>query len=180
MHPRQLLLAITALGAAFAADDPAAPRISMTKAVACSKVNGFGDYVPLDEPALTRDDKMLVYYEVRGHEYEMAGKEYRVHLVQDARIRRRGETRILQSKDKMVDYAGRSKTPPLNVYLVNTVSLKSLPPGEYDLELILRDDIGKTPPATQVFPFRVRPSEADPKPPAENAPAPKTKPAGRA
>ena len=31
----------------------------------------------------------------------------------------------------------------MNIYLSNTIALKDLPPGEYDLEIILHDEIGK-------------------------------------
>jgi hypothetical protein len=141
-------------------DEPDTSKLAMTPAVVCSRITGYGDYVALDEPALTRDDKMLIYYEPSGYEYEVVGKEYRVHLVQDARIRRRGEKTVLQAKDKLLEYKGRSKVPPLNIFLTNTIALKPLPVGEYDLEIILRDEIGKGLAARQVCKFRVKAANA--------------------
>ncbi len=138
-------------------------KLEMSPAVACSRISGYEDFVPLPEAVLTRDDKMLIYYEPSGYEYETVGKEYRVHLVQDARIRRRGQKKVLQAKDKLLEYDAKSKFPPLNLYLSNTIALKPLDPGEYDLEIILHDRIGKGEPVSQVFPFRVRPvGEAPP------------------
>ena len=170
MAPLPLLLLISAL---LGDDAPPAGKLAMTKAVACSTVTGYGDFVPLDEAVLTRDDKLLLYYEPSGYAYEQVGREYHVHLIQDARVRRKGEKTVLQAKDKLLDYKGKSKTPPLNVFLANTITLKPLPPGEYELEIILRDAIGKGPPATQILKFRVKAVDAPkgrPDPPGGEAP----------
>ncbi len=140
----------------LAADDPPEKKLTMSDAIACSKITGYGDYVKLDEAVLTRDDKLLLYYEPSGYSYQTVGKEYRVHFVQDAKLRRRGQKAVIQSKDKLLDYKGNSKEPPLSIYLSNTISLKALSPGEYDLELILHDEVGKTPAASQVVKFRVK------------------------
>ncbi len=153
-----LTLPLAMLG--MGADDPPARKLAMTPAVVCAKITAFGDYVPLDEAVVTRDDKLLVYYEPSGFLYETVGKEFRVHFVQDARIHRRGQKAALFSKDKLLDYKGKSKQPPLNVYLTNTIALKELTPGDYDLEIILRDEVGKGPPATQILKFRVKAAEA--------------------
>jgi hypothetical protein len=37
----------------------------------------------------------------------------------------------------------------------NVISLKGLTPGEYDLTLILHDEVAKAPPVKQVVKFRV-------------------------
>ena len=161
--PMNILLAVVVGLLVTAADDPDKPKLSMSPAVACAKIKGFGDYVALDEPVLTRDDKLQVYYEPSGFAYELVGKEYRVHLTQEGRVHRRGQKAVLMSKEKLLDYQGRSKTPPVdNVYLSNTVALKSLPPGEYDFEILLRDELGKGPVASQLLKFRVKESDAPP------------------
>ena len=151
-----ILVFACGMGTSTFEDEPVPGKLSMTPAVACAKINGYDDYEPLDEPIRTRDDKLLVYFEPGGHGYELVDKEYRVHLVEDARIRRRGEKKVLLAKDKFLEYQGKSKVPPLNLYLSNSISLKPLPPGEYDLEIILRDEIDKGPPVSQIFSFRVR------------------------
>ncbi len=156
---RLLAIALTTLiglpGWAVAGDDPPAKKLAMMPAVACESIAGFEDYVPLDEVVLTRDDKLLIYYRPIDFQHEQVGKEFRVHLVQDARLHKRGAKAVLQSKDKMVDYKGTFKGLPISLFLSNTVALKPLPPGEYDLEIILHDEIGKGPAASQILPFRV-------------------------
>ena len=81
----------------------------MTPAVACSSIKGFGDYVPLEEAVLTRDDKLQLYYEPSGYLYETVGKEYRVHFTQDARLHRRGQKAVLQSKEKILELQGQEQ-----------------------------------------------------------------------
>ena len=154
------LLVIAVYCLTVATDEPEKPKLSMSPAVACSTIKGFGDFVALPEPVLTRDDKLQVYYEPSGFKFEIIGKEYRVHLTQEGRVHRRGQKAVIMSKEKLLDYQGRSKTTPVNnVYLSNSVALKSLAPGEYDFEIILRDELAKGPVATQILKFRVK--EAD-------------------
>ncbi|MDB5351536.1 MAG: hypothetical protein JWN86_2783 [Planctomycetota bacterium] len=162
-RPRATFTSILVLGCTTLlwADSPDPPKLTMTPAVICAKINGYGDYVRLDEPVLSRDEKMLVYYETSGHAHEIVGKEYRVHLVQDGRIRRKGEKKVLQAKDKLVDYKGKSKQPPLNIFLTNTIALKDLAPGEYELEIVLHDELSKGTTASQLLRFRVKAASPD-------------------
>jgi hypothetical protein len=144
---------------------PAAPdaeaaegRLSMTPAIACSKIEPDGRYVPLDEPALTKDDKLLLYYEPKNYKLERVDGAYQIHLSQDVRVRRRGKKEVLWSKDHMVDYQGKSRQRPGLIFMTNTIAIKALTPGEYDLDIILHDELAKGPPAVQVFRFTVKPS----------------------
>ena len=83
---------------------------------------------------------------------------YRAHLVQDNEIRKKGEKRIVRQKKKVVEYEPKTKDPPKQLYIRNTISLKGLEPGEYDLTIILRDELDKTaPPSRQVVRFKVIP-----------------------
>ena len=43
----------------------------------------------------------------------------------------------------MVEYEPKSEQPPQQLYMRNTISLKGLEPGEYELTIILRDEIDK-------------------------------------
>jgi hypothetical protein len=140
-------------------DPPATgKRLRMTPAVACKSVTGYQQYVPLNEPAVTKDDKLLVYYEVEDFAVESSDTMYKVHLTQDVRLRHRGRKPVLWSKDKILDYEGKSPQPLFGVYLANTIGLKQLKPGEYDLDIVLHDLIGKGPPAEQVLRFEVKAS----------------------
>ena len=84
---------------------------------------------------------------------------YRAHVVQDNEIRKKGEKKIVRYKKKVVEYEPKTKDPPKQLYIRNTISLKGLEPGEYDLTIILRDELDKTaPPSRQVVRFKVIPA----------------------
>ncbi len=157
-----LVIFVLLLVAEARADDPEAkPPLEMTMAVACKSIKGHRDYVPLEEVALTRDEKLLVYLEPINHAYEKVGPMYRAHLTEDVNVRRHGEKKILWGRDKVIDYLAESRQPPTNLYLSTTLGLKPLPPGEYDLDIVLHDLVGKRPPARQTLRFRVIDAKPD-------------------
>ena len=131
--------------------------LSLSKAVACRSIEGYERYEPLPEAALTSEEKLLVYYRPSNFKTERVGAKYRAHLIQDGEIHRRGEKAVLSRKEHMVDYEVENPTPPDLLFIRNSVSLKTLTPGEYDYVMILHDAIGKGPSARGVLPFRIVP-----------------------
>ena len=129
--------------------------LSKSPAVACKAIDGYEDFEPLPDATLTSDEKLLVYYRPAGFQTEQVGDEFRAHFVQDAQIRRRGEKTVLKSKKKLLDYEFKSDSAPALVYLRNTISLKGMKPGKYELDIILHDKIGGGTPATQALPFEI-------------------------
>jgi hypothetical protein len=130
--------------------------LEMTPAVACLSIDGQGQYEPMPEAALTSDEKLLVFYRPLKFHIQQNGSSYRFHLVQDGRVRPQGSPLVLQTKLKMIDEDWNGKEPPGNRFMRSQVSLKGLPPGEYDFEITLHDLLapGK-PTARQTLPFRV-------------------------
>ena len=127
----------------------------MSPAIACKSIEGYEDFEPLPDAALTSDEKLLVYYRPTGFRTEPVGDKFRAHLVQDAQIRRRGQKVVLKRRMKLLEYEVKSDIPPDLIYLRNTISLKGLKPGHYELDIILHDKIGGGSPATQVLAFQV-------------------------
>lgn len=127
----------------------------MSPAVACKAVEGYDDYEPLPDATLTSDEKLLVYYRPTGFQTEQVDGKFRAHFVQDARIRRRGEKTVLKSRKRLLEYEVKSDLPPALVYLRNTISLKGMKPGDYELDIILHDKIGGGSPATQALAFQI-------------------------
>jgi hypothetical protein len=172
------LMAALGMLAPAAADGPAkdpAPsqespasegRLKMSPAVACEAITGYEQFVVLKDSALTKDEKLLVYYRPSNYTVKKEGQKYQVHLAQDVRVRKRGQKEVLWSKEKVVDLKMEFPGVPTTFYLMNKIALQALAPGDYDLDIILRDELTQAPPAQQVLRFTVKPS-----PPSEPAPS---------
>jgi hypothetical protein len=169
------LLTLVAVG-----DDPKPPvsRLKISPAVVCTKIDGYRRFKPRKPVELTKDEKLVVYYEPTGHQTESRAGVFRAHLVQDGSVRRATVKSPVWEREKMVEYKPEASTRPDYLYIESTVSLKTLEPGEYVFDIVLRDIIsGST--ATQSVPFMVikRPaeSEADPKSTTDRTPSSPTK-----
>ena len=146
-----------------AAPKPASGTLGMTPALACKSIAGIDEYVELADATLTADDKLQVYYRPLNYKVEARDGRNRVHLSQDSRIRRRGEKAVLQSKDDFLVYEIKQREPVGSIYLTNSVALKGLKPGDYDLEIVLHDRLAGSKPVSQVLKFRVgKPSTPPP------------------
>ena len=134
-----------------------APALTMAPAVACRDIKGYEDYERLPDAALTADEKLLVYYRPLGFRTERDGSLYRIHLVQDAQIRRKGDKTVLRRKEKLLDYDAKMPESDRPIYLRNSIALKGLMPGEYMLDIILRDALAPGSSVTQSLLFRINP-----------------------
>ena len=163
-EPTRLLLVavLAALGAGgiVRPDEDDDGRFGLTEPVACKEINGFEDFVPLKEAALTADEKLLVYYRPRHYKTARVSKKYEAHLWQDGRIRRKGQKIVVWTKNRLLDYHPLSDDPPSLIYLRNTISLKGLKPGEYEYDIVLHDEVGQSSPATRSLPFKIVPNPA--------------------
>lgn len=162
LHALVLAVASIASGGEKASDEK--ETLSMSPAVACKSIEGYEDFEPLPDATLTSDEKLLVYYCPTGFQTEPAGDQFRAHFIQDAQIRRRGEKTVLRSKKKLLDFELKSDLPPALIYLRNSISLKGLKPGHYELDIILHDEIGGGSPSLQALSFQV--VAAPPAPPS--------------
>ena len=139
------------------------PFLRMSEGIVCDTINGYDDYEPLPGAALTSDEKLLVYYRPLDFHTSFDNGSYQAHLTQDVQVRKRGAKKVLWQKLKMVEYlTPKQDLPPSHLYMRNTISLKGLEPGEYDLIIILHDENNEGRTATQIVKFRVIPA-ADPR-----------------
>ena len=159
----------TWLGLARVAEaDDKRPPLEMSRAVACKKIEGYEKYVVLPDASLTSEDKLQVYYRPLEYKVEPVAKpkpgyRYRAKFSQDGRIRKKGEKAVLMKKDKILEYDATFEDPTERVYLTNSVGLKGLPPGEYEYEIILRDELVEGASASQTVAFTIVPvAKVDP------------------
>lgn len=155
-----VLGAAVALAATFAlaAEPPSEENerfFGLTAPIACKEIRGYEDYDVLPNARLTRDEKLQIYYRPLHFKTRRKGEKYEVHFTQDGRIRRRGQKGVLWSKTNLLDYTATSASPSPPVCLRNSVALKGLSPGEYEYDLILRDEVGKSAPATKTLEFTI-------------------------
>ena len=127
-----------------------------TQPIACKEINGYERFVPLPDAALTSEDKLLVYFRPRHFKTIRKGNDYEAHFTEDARVRRRGEKVPLWSKKNLLDYTAKGTSPTLPVSLRNTIAIKGLRPGEYVLEIVLRDEVSRGAPAHGTLNFTIR------------------------
>jgi hypothetical protein len=144
-------------GGAAKKSDSRDSSLDMEPGIVCKTIDGYEDYEPLPGAAQTSDEKLLVYIRPSGFQTEKVEKGYQAHLTLDGEVRKRGAKPILRQKKKLLDFKPLYATPPRFLYLKQTVSLKGLAPGDYDLTIILHDELGKGPTATQVVKFKVIP-----------------------
>lgn len=129
--------------------------------VVCTSIEGYEEYEKHPDAKLTADEKLLVYYRPKGFKVARIGDAYVARFVQDGQIRRLGQKRVLLRKEKLLNYEARSDVPPDEIYFRNTFSLKGLPPGDYEYDVILKDVTAKpaTVTATESVKFQVVPAK---------------------
>ena len=132
----------------------------MTPAIVCSRVEGLEQYTPLPEATLTSADKLKVYFRPLRYKVETDPTNrnpYRAKFIEDGRIRRKGEKKPLAKEDKLLEYETRYDQADRQIYLVNTIGLEKLTPGEYELDITLHDAIDGEATARQTLAFRIVP-----------------------
>jgi hypothetical protein len=129
----------------------------MAPGIVCKSIDGYEDYERLPAAAQTSDEKLLVYIRTHGFQTEKVDKGVEGHLVADGEVRRRGQKAIIRQKKSMLDYRPRAPVTPERVYLKASISLKGLAPGDYDLTIILHDEIAKDTSVSQIIKFKVIP-----------------------
>jgi hypothetical protein len=130
-------------------------RLKISDAVPCRSIDGYEQFEILPGKSLTAEEKLLVYYRPLGYKTVQTGNTFSAHLTQDGQIRRPGEKTVLLRKKRLLDYEPKSSSPLGPIYLRNSFSLKGLSPGEYEYDIILRDENEPGPPAIQSVKFRV-------------------------
>jgi hypothetical protein len=139
---------------------PVDAPLDTTNPVVCTHIRAFRDYDERDPVELTADEKLVVYFEPLNYTIarDKTGELFRAHLVIDALLRRKGQKKKLWSEEKMINYLPEAADPPSALYLSSSVGLKNLSPGEYEVDLTLKDGLAPDrKPITRTISFRVVP-----------------------
>jgi hypothetical protein len=146
--------------------------LTLGPGIVCKSIDGFEDYEPLPGAAQTSDEKLLVYLRADGFQTQKVDKGVEGHLTADGEVRKHGEKAVLRQKKKLLEYKPKVTSYNQSLYLKAAISLKGLAPGEYDLTIILHDEIAEGSSASQVINFKVIPpkgprKEKETRPPHE-------------
>ena len=142
-------------------EPPPAPfeKLLVSKPIACTRIDGYRTYTPLERAALTKDEKLLVYLEVANPTIHASQEEEQekvnLHLTQEIRVRKSGERKPLWIKHGLqgLEVQGKSELGP--VYLDVVVGIKGLRPGQYDLDIIVHDRLARARSTLVTLPFEV-------------------------
>jgi hypothetical protein len=121
----------------------------------CSNIIGFGSYVPLAQPILDKNGELLVYYEPVNVFTSKKEGLYEIWYTQDMALLNPKEE-VLQEWPNILDFHYTTRTPVMDLYAQNTVTLGGqVPPGHYKFRAVLKDKLsGKS--AVKVVDFEVR------------------------
>jgi hypothetical protein len=158
--PTSLLVAQDGTSQAPASERPRQNDMGlrMSSAVVCRSIDGYEKYEILPGGALTSEEKLQIYYLPRGYKVVTRGHEYVAHFTQDGQIRRRGEKAVLRRKKNILDYEAKSERPLDWIFIKNSVPLKGLHPGEYEYDILLRDENSPGSVSSQSLNFTVIPA----------------------
>jgi hypothetical protein len=106
----------------------------------CSKIVGFGSYVPTERPEVAQGGELLIYYEPINVFTNRVKGRYEVWYSQDL-ILLSEDGQVLYESEHLLDFHYMSRTPVFDLYAQNTLSLGNLPPGGYVYKAVLHDKL---------------------------------------
>ncbi|MDR1978148.1 MAG: hypothetical protein LBQ42_05390 [Synergistaceae bacterium] len=166
MKKNLFLFVVFAFGVCVASSVFAAENLSIQKLVFVDEMLGLGQYTPKADTRFTLDDTCSVYVEATGFAMPLSPNtedEYNMDLAVDVKVKlpQSGRTLTFQSDLAKLATQIRSKLP--TQALGFSFSFDGWTPGNYVLEVGLRDNFGGQT-VSQDLPLQlVEPTEADTK-----------------
>lgn len=116
---------------------------------------GIGQYSPAPTNQVKAGSKLQFYYEPMNLFTRRADGSYQKWFTQDM-IVRDGAGKELLNKPAALDFNYKTRTPVFDIFGTNSLSIGSLPPGKYEFEAVLHDQLSKQE-ARYVFKFEIVP-----------------------
>jgi hypothetical protein len=119
----------------------------------CSKILGYGSYVPLDKLQVPQGSELQVSCEpVNVFTNRNKGK-YEIWYTQDI-VLLTDKGKVLYEQEELLNFRYSSRSPVFDLYATNSLDLGELSPGKYIYKAVLRDKLkGVT--AEYTLPFAV-------------------------
>jgi hypothetical protein len=121
----------------------------------CSKVIGFGSYVPLEAPAIPAGGELLLYYEPVNVFTNRVKGQYEIWYTQDI-VLEADDGEVIYEQEDLLEFHYYSRSPVFDLFATNSLSLGNLPPGSYLFKAVLKDQL-KDARAELALPFRIVP-----------------------
>lgn len=128
-------------------------RLGFSEFVLCSKVMGFGSFVPLEKPVLKRGSELLVYYQPLNVFTNRVKGQYEIWYTQDIAILSPSGEKLFEQKG-FLEFHYFSRTPVFDLFATNTLDLGDVPAGSYVYQVVLQDRL-KDASAEYKVPFEV-------------------------
>ncbi len=117
-----------------------AAGLAVSEFAFCSKILGFGSYVPLDSSTVNRGAELRVYYEPLNVFTNRVNGQYEIWYTQDVvLLSARGDE--LYRNEGMLNFHYTSRKPVFDLYGTNSLTLGNLPAGKYVYKIILHDKL---------------------------------------
>lgn len=163
-----LLASICAIASIDAAEDD----FRVSEPVVCKSVEGLKKYVRRDPPELTTYDKLIVYVEPAGYVTRTVDGKRKAGFVQNGRVRATGSKKVVIERAELLRFEPEVFGPGATFYLAATVGFKSMPPGDYVLELETVDEAAEPDrKVSQTVPFKIVKADGDDQPEPQSKPA---------
>jgi hypothetical protein len=119
----------------------------------CSKILGYGSYVPLDKPQVPQGAELQVYYEPVNVFTNRNKGQYEIWHTQDI-VLLTDKGKVLDEQEELLSFRYSSRSPVFDLYATNSLDLGELGPGKYLYKAVLRDKL-KGVAAEYTLPFAV-------------------------
>jgi hypothetical protein len=106
----------------------------------CSKVMGFGSYVPLEKPVLKKGAELLVYYQPLNVFTNRVKGQYEIWYTQDIAILSPAGEKLFEQKG-FLEFHYFSRTPVFDLFATNTLDITNVPTGSYVYLAVLHDQL---------------------------------------
>ena len=128
-------------------------KLAFLEAALCSKVMGFGSYVPLEKPVVKKGGELLVYYQPQNVFTNRVKGQYEIWYTQDIAILSPTGEKLFEKKG-FLEFHYFSRTPVFDLFATNTLDIAEVPAGSYVYLAVLHDQL-KDASAEYKVPFEV-------------------------
>jgi len=120
----------------------------------CSNIISFASFVPLPEPVIKKDGELLVYFEPLNVFTSKKNGLYEIWYTQDMSVLT-AEGKVIYEKEDALSFHYTTKSPVMDLFATNTITLTGLASGKYKYKATLKDKLrNKT--AAKIVDFEVR------------------------